>query len=259
MRESHGGTTDDHAGARPLARSPLTLDWGTDVDEHEVSIPVSGGALGARLCRPPSPRAAVVMGHPGALAHLASRERFAASLLARAGFATLLVDLVTDDEDWRDASAGDDVPLLALRLASAAHWLAGLPRLSALPLGYLGVDAAAPAALVAAALDPARIFALVTRGGRPERAGASLLLTHVPTLHIHGLDALPDDVAFAGARWSAGDTHLRQQVLLPVAPGALGEGPALDRVISASAAWFTFWLSESASARLALARGRRHV
>ena len=256
MRESHGGTTDDHAGARPLARSPLTLDWGTDVDEHEVSIPVSGGALGARLCRPPSPRAAVVMGHPGALAHLASRERFAASLLARAGFATLLVDLVTDDEDWRDASAADDVPLLALRLSSAAHWLAGLPGLASRPLGYLGVDGAAPSALVAAAFDVGRVFAVVTRGGHPEQAGASLVLTHVPTLNIQGS---PDDAAFGGSRWSAGASHLQQRLVLPVAPDALGEGPALDRVISATAAWFTFWLSESASARLALAHGRRRA
>ena len=259
MHEHQAATAADHAKPQPLVRDPLTLDWDSAVDEREVSIPVSGGVLGARLCCPEAPQATVVMGHPGALAHLASRERFAASLLARAGFATLLVDLVTDDEDWRDASAGADVPLLALRLSSAAHWLASQPDLAALPLGLVGVDTAAPAALVAAAFDPARVFAIVTRGGHPERAGASLVLSHVPTLNIQGSDG-PDDGAFAGTRWSAGDSHLQQRLVLPAPPDALREGRALDRVISASAAWFTFWLDTTPAPRLALTRaGRRHA
>jgi putative phosphoribosyl transferase len=234
--------TATRAPEPPLSHDPLSLDWGAELDEREVSIAVPGGTLGARRFLPQRPRAAVVVGHPGALRHLTSRERFAAGLLARAGFATLLVDLLTDDEDARDGSAGEDVPLLALRLSSVGHWLARERALGELPLGYLGVDGAAAAALVAAAFDGGRVFAVVTRGGHPERAGASLLLTHVPTLIIHGLDDVPAQTAFTGARWSAGDSHLRQRLVLPVSSSALGDGPALDRVMSASAAWFTFWL-----------------
>ena len=234
-----------NAPMMPVARAPSSS---ASVEEREVVVPVHGGQLGGRLCLPPSPRAALVVGLPRALAHHSSNERFVATMLARAGFATLLIDLVREDEDEVAAgrSLATDVPSMALRLAGATHWLGQLIA-PELPVGYLGVDEAAPAALVATAFDLGRVFAVVTRGGRPESAGASVLLAGVPALFLSAQPNAVTSQGFVANRSTLGTRGLWQ--VLQFAAPSLGAGAALDKVVAVSTAWFTHWLEGAAVAR----------
>lgn len=218
------------------------VDWGAHVREREVAVPLPASQLNAVLYLPSSFRAAVVIGHPSGICRLSSRERFGATVLARAGFATLLADLVSEEEDCTGPAASADVPLLADRFLACARWLAGHRRTSALPVGYFGVDAAAAAALVAAAIDPARVFAVVTRGGHPERAGASLLLAQVPTLFLAASGAAVDPLEVA-AQYTAGAPGApRRLAVLPSPSGDFSEGDAFDQVLSLGADWLSRWV-----------------
>src|SRR5262249_55266417 len=112
-----------------------------------------------------------------------------ASVLAEAPLATLLVDLLTEEEEEAErytAHLRFDIDLLARRLASATNWLAQGGRTARLPIGYFGASTGAGAALVAAAHLPGHVRAVVSRGGRPDLAGAALKAVRAPTLLIVG-------------------------------------------------------------------------
>lgn len=217
-----------------LLQSPLRL-----IEDQHVEVPVPHCSLGALMYVPPNPRAAVILAHPSGISRLSRAERFVASSLARAGFTTLLVDLLTEEEDAVREGAHADVPLLADRLLCTARWLATEGGATALPLGYLGVGNGAAAALVATAIEPNRVLAVVSRGGRPDYAGASLLLTRVPSLFI--VDG-NDPHELASNRAACGLSPHRRLDVVPSPGGAFLEGEALDRVTTLSAAWFTHWL-----------------
>lgn len=209
------------------------------IDDRAVEVPAARSTLGALLYVPPRPRAAVIIAHPSGISRLSRRERFVAGSLARAGFTTLLIDLLTEEEDEVREGAHADVPLLADRLLCAARWLGTAPGGEDLPLGYFGVGTGAAAALVATAIEPSRVLALVSRGGRPDYAGASLLLTRVPSLFIvNGND--PHELA--ANRAACGLSPHRKLDVVPSTGGSFLEGEALDRLTTLSAAWFTHWL-----------------
>lgn len=218
-------------------RSP---DLSRLIDDRPVEVPVTRGTrLGALLYLPPSPRGAVIMAQPSGIGRLNRRERFIASSLARVGFLTLLVDLLTEEEDEVREGAHADVPLLADRLLATARWLGTYGASTRLPLGYLGVGAGAAAALVATAIEPQRVLAVVSRGGRPDYAGASLLLTRVPSLFIvTGADARE----LAANRAACGFATQRRLEVIPSPGGAFLESEALDRMTALSVAWFSHWL-----------------
>ena len=209
------------------------------LDGRPVEVPFSRGTLGALLYLPPSPRGAVIIAHPSGIGRLARRERFVASSFARVGFITLLVDLLTEEEDAVREGAHADVPLLADRLLCSARWLGSYGASTRLPLGYLGVGAGAAAALVATAIEPSRVLAVVSRGSRPDYAGAALLLTRVPSLFI--VDG-KDPRELAAHRAACGMSPYRRMEVVPSAGGTFIEDEALDRVTALSAAWFTHWL-----------------
>ncbi|MDP1827676.1 MAG: hydrolase [Archangium sp.] len=218
--------------AHPRAlRDPLRF-----IDDEQVEVPVARASLGAVLFRPPHARASVIIAHPSGIARLSRLERFVAGSLARAGFTTLLLDLLTEDEDAVREGAHADIPLLADRLLAAARWMSESMRL---PLGYFGVGHGAAAALVATAIEPNRVLGLVSRGGRPDYAGASLLLTRVPSLFI--VDG-NDPKELAANRAACGLSPRRRLDVVPSPGGSFLEGEALDRVTALSAAWFGHWL-----------------
>jgi putative phosphoribosyl transferase len=209
------------------------------VDDRSVEVPASRCSLGGLLYVPANPRAAVIIAQPSGISRLSRRERFVAASLARAGFTTLLIDLLTEEEDEVREGAHADVPLLADRLLCASRWLSTTGGADALPLGYFGVGNGSAAALVATAIEPNRVLALVSRGGRPDYAGASLLLTRVPSLFIvNGND--PHELA--ANRAACGLTPHRRMDVVPSVGGEFLEGEALDRVTTLSAAWFLHWL-----------------
>ncbi|MDP1824084.1 MAG: hydrolase [Archangium sp.] len=205
-----------------------------------VEVPVSHGRLGAMFYVPSVCRGAVVVAHPSGIGRLGRRERFVASAVANAGFATLLVDLLTEDEDAVREGAHTDVPMLADRLLSAARWLSAQSACRLLPIGYLGVGGSAAAALVATAMEPDRARAVVSRDGRPDLAGASLLLTRVPSLFIVAGD---DPLTLAASRAACGHSPEWRLEVVPSSTGS-DDGEALNRVAALSTAWFTHWLDD---------------
>ena len=172
-----------------------------------------------------------------------SRNRYVASVLQGGGLATLLMDLLTSEEeqvDMRTAQLRFDIPLLARRLVDATDWAASQPETRELNIGYFGASTGAGAALVAAAGRPSAIGAVVSRGGRPDLAGESLPLVKAPTLLIVG--SRDADVIELNQR---AQRELRPENRLEIVAGAthLFEEPGtLERVADLARSWFELHL-----------------
>ncbi len=134
---------------------------------------------------PPGPAGMVVFAHGSGSSRHSPRNRFVAQVLNRAGLATLLTDLLTNDEELDRANVFD-IELLAGRLAEVTGWLRDQPAVCQLPVGYFGASTGAGAALWAAADPGADIAAVVSRGGRPDLAAPHLAQVRAPTLLIVG-------------------------------------------------------------------------
>jgi dienelactone hydrolase len=165
-------------------------------------------------------------------------------VLNDAGLATLLVDLLTREEERVDTFMRHlrfDIDLLALRLIGVTGWLAGEPATRALTLGYFGASTGAGAALVAAASLPGQVGAVVSRGGRPDLAGAHLSRVQAPTLLIVGGE---DTQVLALNRDAMGRMQAeRELVIVPGATHLFEEPGALVSVAKAARDWFLFHLS----------------
>jgi len=154
-----------------------------------VRISASRASLDGDLSLPEGARGVVLFAHGSGSSRHSSRNRYVAQELRRSALGTLLMDLLTADEEAIDARTGHlrfDIGLLAERLGAATEWLRGDPRTSRLALGYFGASTGGGAALVAAADRPAEVGAVVSRGGRPDLAGAALPRVQAPTLLIVG-------------------------------------------------------------------------
>lgn len=205
-----------------------------------VTIPPLG--LQADLVVPPDPRGVILFAHGSGSSRLSARNRAVAARLNDLGFATLLMDLLTEQEaaDRRNVF---DIPLLAERLLEADLWIASEPELADLPLGLFGASTGAGAALLAAAELGPRISAVVSRGGRPDLAGLRLSEVTAPTQLIVGGDDLK--VLELNRRALA---ELRCEKLLRLVPGAghLFERPGeLEAVTEMAGAWFQHYLVKS--------------
>ena len=160
----------------------------TGGSSSSARIPSNDVVLDADLAVPAGARGMVIFAHGSGSGRHSTRNRYVASTLNGAGLATLLLDLLTEEEAIQDQHTGHirfDVELLARRLGNAARWVRAQPTLAHLPIGYFGASTGAAAALIAAAHDP-QIRAVVSRGGRPDLAGAALSRVQVPTLLIVG-------------------------------------------------------------------------
>ena len=151
--------------------------------ESQVSVPPLH--LAGDLVVPPSPRGVVLFAHGSGSSRFSPRNKAVADELNAHGFATLLFDLLTEEEA-RNRRNVFDIPLLAERLLQAIAWLNGQPTLGDLPLGLFGASTGAAAALTAAAELGARVSAMVSRGGRPDLAGPRLHEVTASTLLIVG-------------------------------------------------------------------------
>jgi dienelactone hydrolase len=196
--------------------------------------------LSGDLDVPPDAVGVVVFAHGSGSGRHSPRNRAVAAALRRAGQATLLVDLLTAEEEARDTRTGElrfDIGFLAGRLVGAVGWLAGEPATKALPVGCFGASTGGGAALVAAAELPGEIGAVVSRGGRPDLAGAALERVTAPTLLIVGGE---DHVVVELNRRAL--QRIGAEKRLDIVPGAthLFEEPgALDEVARMAAGWFT--------------------
>ncbi|MBM4073270.1 MAG: alpha/beta hydrolase [Planctomycetes bacterium] len=152
---------------------------------RKVWIPSGCHRLGGTLHIPPNPVGVVAFAHGSGSGRFSPRNQFVARILQEAGLATLLLDLL-EEEEADDRRKVFDIELLAGRLQGAAEWLGADTETSALNIGYFGASTGAGAALVAAARSPQPVKAVVSRGGRPDLADAFLPAVKAPTLLLVG-------------------------------------------------------------------------
>lgn len=207
------------------------------VEEREVRIALDPFVLVGTLALPESARGMVLFAHGSGSSRTSPRNRFVASELHRGRLGTLLMDLLTADEEKVDDDTEEhrfDIDLLAGRLVSAIDWLGNEGRTKGLPIGLFGASTGAAAALVGAAERPNEVKAVVSRGGRVDLAGPVLPVVQAPTLMIVGEDDETivelNDLALTRMRAPikqvevvAGATHLFEE------PGALDEVARLAR------------------------------
>jgi len=210
----------------------------------EEYIEISAGLRKMRgsLGLPSEPRGVVAFAHGSGSGRYSPRNQLVARALQEVGLATLLLDLLEDDEA-SDRRKVFDIDLLSHRLETAADWLSLHPETRGLRLGYFGASTGAGAALIAAARQPANVGAIVSRGGRPDLAWESLPAVTSPTLLIVGG---ADDVVLDLNRKAL--TQLQCQKELAIIPGATHlfvEEGTLEEVAHLSALWFTKFLEGS--------------
>ncbi len=213
-----------------------------DVIEREVAITAGGRTIRGTLSLPQGAAGVVVFAHGSGSGRYSPRNQYVAQVLQQAGLATLLLDLLEEDEA-NDRSKVFDIALLAHRLQAAASWLAGQAETAGLRLGYFGASTGAGAALVAAARTPEAVGAVVSRGGRPDLAADALPLVTAPTLLIVGGD---DEIVVELNR----EAFMRLQCdrQLEIVPGAthlFPEPGALEEVARLASGWFRRCLTPS--------------
>jgi dienelactone hydrolase len=213
------------------------MQW-TD-QERTVRVPAGTVTLEGDLTLPEGSLGVVLFAHGSGSSRHSPRNRRVAGLLNEARLATLLVDLLTADEEIADRRTGHlrfDIGLLAERLVEAADWLGRQPGTRDLALGCFGASTGAAAALVAAAARPHAVCAVVSRGGRPDLAGPSLPLVRAPTLLIVGGDDTPVlELNRKAYERLHGEKRL---VVIPGATHLFEEPGALDQVARDAREWF---------------------
>lgn len=221
-----------------------------DTNELIVRVPAGQAVLEGALAIPRDAEGVVLFAHGSGSSRHSPRNKYVAGVLQRARLATLLLDLLTPEEeavDLRTRHLRFDIDLLAQRLVSTTDWLARERNISNLPIGYFGASTGGGAALVAAAQRPDAVHAVVSRGGRPDLAGDALPRVRAPTLLIVG----GDDAPVIGMNEDAMG-RMRSEVRLEIVKGAthLFEEPGtLEEVARLASDWFVHYLASAHAPR----------
>src|SRR5260370_4000159 len=234
-------------GGHPMADSVTEFEGQNSIiREYAVRIPAGGFFLEADLRIPDGATGIVAFAHGSGSGRHSPRNRFVAQALQDGGLATLLLDLLTldeENEDLRTRRLRFDVRLLADRVLAATDWLLGDRRTRDLRIGYFAASTGAAAALIAAGQRPPAVGAVVSRGGRPDLAGEALGHVTAPTLLIVGAE---DDVVIQLNRAAFDElvqTRTKELVLIPTATHLFEEPGTLEQVASLAKAGFTQHLS----------------
>jgi dienelactone hydrolase len=208
--------------------------------QHQgVIIPSRAVFLNGLLNVPKKPRGIVLFVHGSGSSRFSTRNQHVAGVLNEAGFATLLFDLLTPEEDTIDEQTREfrfNIPLLAERLIDVTHWCDNEFASQPLPIGYFGASTGGGAALIAAAQLPQTVKAVVSRGGRPDLAGDYLPSVKAPTLLIVG----GNDVEVIALNQAAMQrlTCVHQLAIVPGATHLFEEPGTLDEVARLATQWF---------------------
>jgi pimeloyl-ACP methyl ester carboxylesterase len=220
-----------------------------DQRERPIAISAGGARLLGDLTLPAEPRGLVVFAHGSGSSRMSPRNRAVAQALVDTGLATLLMDLLTGEEeavDLRTRHLRFDVELLGRRVVATVDALGSEPGLGALPVGTFGASTGAAAALIAAADRPERVHAVVSRGGRPDLAGDALARVTAPTLLIVGeRDPQVLRLNREAQALLAGESRLE---VVPGATHLFEEPGALERVAALARDWFLRHLGAAAAA-----------
>lgn len=229
----------------------MTDDKKRRVEGRPARIPFEGRTLEADVSIPDDAKAIVLFAHGSGSSRFSLRNRSVARNLQVAGFATVLLDLLTPEEERAEAFTRHlrfDIDMLSVRLATVTNWAVAQRDLDGLPVGYFGASTGAAAAIVAAAALPHLVGAVVSRGGRPDLAGNALEKLRAPTLLIVG----GADTVVIGLNHKA-LRRLRCVAGLEIVPGAghLFEEPgALEKVSELAEKWFTEYLVDRYAGKL---------
>lgn len=211
--------------------------------EHNILIPSGAITLDGFLFIPEDALGLVLFVHGSGSSRFSVRNQYVARVLNEANLATLLFDLFTPDEDAIDSLTRQyrfDIEFLASRLLAATQWCLQQKNLLALPIGYFGASTGGGAALVAAAQKPDFVHAIVSRGGRPDLAGDSLVRVEAPTLLIVGGH---DEIVIQMNKEAMSQLNCTKK--LEIVPGAthlFEEAGTLEEVARLAKNWFIHYL-----------------
>jgi len=218
----------------------------TNLCNKDVQIPIhEGKVLEANLGIPNDPKGVVLFAHGSGSSRLSPRNRFVAEELNTKGIGTLLMDLLTRDEEIEEQFTGHlrfNIELLSERLVQSTDWILNQSMVRHLPMGYFGASTGAAAALQAAVKYKDKIFAVVSRGGRPDLTGPTLSKVKAPTLLIVGAC----DEAVIEMNQSALDTltaPIKELVIVPNATHLFEEPGTLEEVARLACSWFEKYIS----------------
>ena len=202
-----------------------------------VTIGTDSGRVEGLLALPPQTSGMVLFAHGSGSSRHSPRNNYVAGELRKAGLGTLLMDLLSEEED-HDTARRFDIALLVRRLAAAADWVAEYAATRSLPLGLFGASTGAAAALALAAARPDIVAAVVSRGGRPDLAGpATLAAVRAPTLLIVG--GLDTEVIALNQAARAQLSCVKQLDIVPGASHLFEEPGCINMVASHAVDWFS--------------------
>lgn len=211
--------------------------------KHTVTIPSDNISLDGLLYIPQDACGLVLFVHGSGSSRFSVRNQYVASVLNEGHIATLLFDLFTPDEDAIDSLTRQfrfDIEFLASRLLDATKWCLNQPILCPLSIGYFGASTGGGAALVAAAVEPNMVRAVVSRGGRPDLAGDSLALVQAPTLLIVGGH---DEVVIQMNKDAMSKLNcIKKMEIIPGATHLFEEPGTLNEVARLAKIWFVSYL-----------------
>jgi dienelactone hydrolase len=209
-------------------------------NKKPVRIPAGKATIEGNLVVPRGSKGIVLFAHGSGSSRFSPRNQYVANVLNEAGIATLLIDLLTEEEEEIDMRTGQlrfDIDLLARRLVAATEWVKKNPKTKELAVGYFGASTGAAAALIAAAELPQDVRVVVSRGGRPDLALEHLSRVKAPVLLIvGGIDTVVIDLNKEAMK------RLRVEKRFEIVPGAshLFEEPGkLEQVARLATAWFS--------------------
>lgn len=208
--------------------------------EKSVRIPIEKMMLEGALCLPKGAKGIVIFAHGSGSSRKSPRNNYVAAELRKHGIGTLLFDLLSEEEDYVHENRFN-IELLSFRLIAATEWLLAQPEAKGLKIGYFGSSTGSAAALVAAAHMQKTIYAIVSRGGRPDLAMSVLGMIKAPTLFIVGEEdgVVIDLNKHAFYNLSAE----KDMVIIPGASHLFEEAGTLEDVAQLATKWFKKYLS----------------
>jgi len=213
--------------------------------EAVVRIPVGGVVIEGNLAIPSGAKGIALFAHGSGSSRFSPRNRYVAKAFNAQKIATLLFDLLTDEEDQEDLATAEyrfNINLLAERLIGATEWLKKDPQTKNLAFGYFGASTGAAAALIAAAKLPNEIAAVVSRGGRPDLAASYLSRVAAPTLLMVG--SLDEEVIELNKQAMEQMTAEKKLVIVSGATHLFEEPGKLEEVAKLAADWFLRYLTK---------------
>src|SRR5436853_7150180 len=216
------------------------------IASESIAIPIQGRQqIYADLQVPDRAAGLVIFAHGSGSSRVSSRNRAVANTLQQRGLGTVLLDLLTHEEEKVDVRTTEyrfDIPRLGSRVVVAIDWMENRHDLLPLPIGCFGASTGAAAALIAAAERPGAVRAVVSRGGRPDLAGAALPKVTAPTLLIVGGDDVPVIAMNQEALAQLTACAVKRLEIVPGATHLFEEPGALEAVARLARGWFTTYL-----------------